>query len=291
MPGPQTLLVDNGSLVPAATLALRGLATKLALRLGHAVEPVSLLHSSGVDPKLLEGRPAEILVPALERHLAARQNDFIVVPLFFGPSQALTAYVPENVARLRARHPALNLRLASPLYAAGDDRLARILADQVLVEIDAWPRAPRQTRGPEFVERAGPLPPETRVALVDHGSPVPEVTAVRDELAAQLAALLGARVAAVAPCSMERRPEPAYDFTAPLLADLLATPGWSAGRVIVALQFLQPGRHAGPEGHVAEICRRAEAAHPGLRTRMTGLVGAHPLLVEILADRWRSVAG
>ena len=129
------------------------------------------------------------------------------------------------------------------------------------------------------------------MALVDHGSPVPAVTAVRNELAVQLAALLGARVAAVAPCSMERRPEPAYDFTAPLLADLLATPGWSAGRVIVALQFLQPGRHAGPEGHVAEICRRAEAAHPGLRTRMTGLVGAHPLLVEILADRWRSVAG
>jgi len=42
MPGPQTLLVDNGSLVPAATLALRGLATKLALRLGHAVEPMGV---------------------------------------------------------------------------------------------------------------------------------------------------------------------------------------------------------------------------------------------------------
>ncbi len=276
MPAPLTLLVDNGSLQPAATLALRGLAVKLAQRLGHPVEPVSLLHSSGIAPGLLEGRPAEILVPALERRLAAGQNEFILLPLFFGPSQALTVYIPENVARLQMKHPALKVRLASALHAAGDDRLARILADQVLTEFDA------------AASRASSLPQPVRVALVDHGSPVPEVTAVRNALAAQLATLLGPRVAAVAPCSMERRPEPVYDFTAPLLADLLAAPEWSASRVIVAMQFLQPGRHAGPEGHVAEICRRAEAAHPGLSTRMTGLVGTHPLLVEILADRWRN---
>ena len=268
MSPPATLLVDNGSLQPAATLALRGLATKLSHRLGHPVEPVSLLHSSGIDPKLLAGRPAEILVPALERRLVAGQNEFVVLPLFFGASQALTVYVPENVARLQAKYPALNLRLAPPLHVVGDDRLARILADQVKAELGTEPRK------------------SVRVALVDHGSPIREVTAVRDELATQLAALLGPHVAAVAPCSMERRPDPAYDFTAPLLADLLAAPEWCSSHVIVAMQFLLPGRHAGPEGDVAKLCRRAEAAHPGLSTRMTGLVGAHPLLVEILADRW-----
>ena len=268
MQGPHTLLLDNGSLEPAAALALRGLATKLSHQLGRTVEPVSLLHSSGIDPKFLDGRTAEILVPALEQRLAAGQNDFIVVPLFFGPSQALTVYVPENVARLRTRYPALNLRLAPPLHAAGDVRLARILADHVNVELGA--------------------PKEVRVALVDHGSPVPAVTAVRNELAAQLAALLGARVKAVVPCSMERRPESAYDFTAPLLADLLASPPWAESHVIVAMQFLLPGRHAGPDGHVAGICRRAQATHPRLSTRLTALVGAHPLLVEILADRWSS---
>ncbi len=267
---PTTFLVDNGSLEPTATLALRGLATKLSHRLGHTVEPVSLLHSSSIDPTLLGGRPAEILVPALEQRLAAGQHDFIVVPLFFGPSRALTAYVPETVARLRTKYPALELRLAPPLHAAGDVRLALILADQVMVELD----------------RAE----DARVALVDHGSPVPAVTAVRNELAAQVGALLGARAAAVAPCSMERRPEPAYDFTAPLLADLLASPPWAEGPVIIAMQFLLPGRHAGLTGDVAKICRQAGAAHPGLRTRMTQLVGAHPLLVEILADRWRSAA-
>jgi sirohydrochlorin ferrochelatase len=271
MPGPLTLLLDNGSLEPAATLALRELAAQLSRRLGLTVEPVSLLHSSGIEPALLGWHPAEILIPALERRLAAGQSEFVIVPLFFGPSRALTDYLPEQVARLRQKHPALSVRLAPPLFAAGDLRLAQILADQVTALLD--PAIP------------GPV----RVALVDHGSPVAAVTAVRNELARQLAQQLGNRVATVAPCSMERRPDPAYDFNAPLLADLLATPPWSESRVIVAMQFLLPGRHAGPAGDVAEICRQAQAAQPSLRTRMTALVGNHPLLFEILADRWGAV--
>ncbi len=268
MSSPSTLLVDNGSREPAATLALRGLAAQLSPRLGQAVEPVSLLHSAGIDPVKLGGTPAEILVPALERRLAAGQSEFVLVPLFFGPSRALTDYLPENLARLREKYPALQVRLAPPLHAVDDGRLAQILADQVSALL------------------AVPHPEPVRVALVDHGSPVAGVTAVRNALAEQLAGLLGSRVAAVAPCSMERRPEPADDFNGPLLAKLLATPPWSEGRVVVALQFLLPGRHAGPDGDVAEICRQAQTRQPGLRTQMTGLVGTHPLLLEILADRW-----
>jgi sirohydrochlorin ferrochelatase len=266
---PLTLLVDNGSLEPAATLTLRELAAKLSTRLGQTVEPVSLLHSSGIDPSRLGGRPAELLFPALEKRLGAGQNEFIILPLFFGPSRALTEYLPENLARLQAKFPARQVRVGSPLYTTGDDRLARILAEHVRAELEG------RSDGP------------VRVALVDHGSPVAAVTAVRDELAGQLARLLGADIAAVAPCSMERRPEPAYDFNDPLLAKLLITPPWSDGRVIVAMQFLLPGRHAGPTGDVAKICRQTEAAHPQLRTRLTKLVGEHPLLLEILADRWR----
>jgi len=268
-PFPLTLLVDNGSLEPAATLALRELATKLATRLGQPVEPVSLLHSSGIDPRWLEGREAVILFPELEKRLAAGTHEFVVVPLFFGPSRALTAYLPENLARLKAKYPELQIRVAPPLFAEGDGRLAMILADQVKAVL-------------------GDTTAADRVALVDHGSPVAAVTDVRNQLARQLAGLLGSRAIAVAPCSMERRPDPAYDFCDPLLAALLATPPWTAGRVIVAMQFLLPGRHAGPAGDVAEICRAAEAAQPALSTKMTGLVGEHPLLIEILADRWRT---
>lgn len=268
-----TLLVDNGSLEPAATLRLRELAAGLAARLEREVEAVSLLHSSGIAAEKLAGRPAEILEPALARRLEGGQGDFVILPLFFGPSRALTDYLPERVAHLRRRHPALRVRVALPLFAEGDDRLARILADHVT-------SAGRPVR-------AGAAATPQRVALVDHGSPVRAVTAVRDRLAAQLAELLGSGFV-VAPASMERRPEPEYDFCAPLLEQLLVQADWGASDVIVAMQFLLPGRHAGPEGDVARICRRAERTAPGLRTRMTPLVAEHPLLVEILADRWRA---
>jgi sirohydrochlorin ferrochelatase len=268
---PLTLLVDNGSLAPAATQALRALAAQLAARLEIAVEPVSLLHANAIDPQALAGRPAEILEPAIQRHLAAGQNSFLILPLFFGPSLALTEYLPATLARLRQTHPQLTVQLAPPLHASGDRRLAQILAEHVQAM-----RPPHSPTEPVWV------------ALVDHGSPCAMVTAVRNELATQLAAELGPRAAAVTPCSMERRPAAAYDFNEPLLNKLLTTLPWSERRVIVALQFLLPGRHAGPSGDIAEICRQAEATQPGLRTAMTALVGDHPLLIEILADRWRS---
>ncbi len=131
MPAPLTLLMDNGSLEPAATLGLRRLAAQLSERIGPRVEPVSLLHSSAVPAEKLGGSPAESLKPDLERRLAAGQTDFLIMPLFFGPSGALTDYLPKRIAHLRSRHPALHVRVAAPLFAPADDRLARILADQV----------------------------------------------------------------------------------------------------------------------------------------------------------------
>lgn len=289
MPAPLTILMDNGSLEPAATLGLRGLAAALAARLGTRVEPVSLLHSSAVPPEKIGGTAAEILEPALERRLAAGQSDFVIVPLFFGPSGALTDYLPKRLAHLRTKHPTLKVRIAAPLFATNDDRLARILADQVR----ALSIAPYGgTRPPDgFLARPEAELHPRRVALVDHGSPARAVNDVRNELARQLAGLLGPDYT-VAPSSMERREGAAYDFCEPLLAGLLRQPGWNAGDVIIAMQFLLPGRHAGPTGDVAEICRAAEAASGGaLRTTMTALVGEHPLLVDILADRWREAVG
>lgn len=266
---PLTILLDNGSLAPAATLGLRALASALGVRIDRAVAPISLLHSSAVPADQLGGTPAEILEPALERRLAAGQHEFLIVPLFFGPSGALTDYLPKRLAHLRGKFPALNVRVAAPLFAADDHRLARILADQV--------------------KAAGPA--ALRVALVDHGSPAKAVTDVRNELSCQLAGLLGPAYT-VSPASMERREGAEYDFCEPLLERLLHSPGWNDGDVTVAMQFLLPGRHAGPDGDVATICREAEVASGGkLRTTMTGLVAEHPLLVDILADRWRAAMG
>jgi len=269
MPESITFLVDNGSLAPAATLRLRGIAREVEQKIGRPVEAISLLHSSAAPAEKLGGVPAEILEPAMRRRLEQGQSDFIVLPLFFGPSRALTGYLPERVAYLRMKFPALRVTLAPPLFAVHDERLARILADQVKATARTLKSDP------------------SRIALVDHGSPAREVVAVRDQLATQLQALLGS-IAAVAACSMERRPGPDYVFGDPLLEDLLQRPEWNDGDVVVAMQFLLPGKHAGPDGDVAAICARARERHPGLRLHQTALVGEHPLLSGILADRWRA---
>ena len=57
---------------------------------------------------------------------------------------------------------------------------------------------------------------------------------------------------------MERREGRDYDFNGALLADRLEG---VEGQVVLGMAFLQPGRHAGPGGDVAEIC--AEAASSG----------------------------
>src|SRR5882757_4325794 len=123
---PAVFLVDNGSLEPAATFSLRTIAQRLAIALGQIVEPVSLLHSSSIPADRLDGTSAEILEPALERRCQAGTNDFLVVPLFFGPSNALTDYLPRRVAALKEKFPGLRVRLAAPLVNPADSGDQRI---------------------------------------------------------------------------------------------------------------------------------------------------------------------
>ena len=265
------LLVDNGSLRPAAIRGLRRLAAALSRHVGRKVEPVSLLHSSAVPAGQLGGRPAEILEPAVRRRAEKGARNFLIVPLFFGRSRALTAYIPERVAVLRQTFPDLRVRVARPLVIAGEDGLVRLLEAQVRAKLTT-----------EFLRGE-----KARVVVVDHGSPAKAVTQVRNRLTAQLRRRLGARVAGVAASSMERRPGAAYAFNEPLLENLLATPPWNAGPVVVAQLFLLPGRHAGPAGDIAAIIGRVRANHPGLRAVRTKLLGEHPGLIAILADRLR----
>ena len=97
---PICYLFDNGSLRPAATLSLRRIAAGLAQKLpGTEVRPVSLLHSSGVAAEALEGRRAELLEPALVAAGGGGLGEAVLVPLFFGPSDALTSYLPERIER------------------------------------------------------------------------------------------------------------------------------------------------------------------------------------------------
>lgn len=263
-------LFDNGSLRAESTLSLRRVATALCERTGLPVQAVSLLHSSNVPAEALGGESARLLEPALVAHFEAfPKGEAVLLPLFFGPSAALTDYVPARLASIRARFPHCRVKLAPWLVnpADGDSRLAGVLADQV-----------RKTAR----ERGWNRP---KVVLVDHGSPQAAVAAVRDHLGRQVRAALADEIEALAVASMERREGDAYAFNEPLLATALSTPPFNQGEVVIALQFLSPGRHAGPGGDIATICAVAEAEQDGLQTQMTEPIAVDARLVALLAER------
>lgn len=264
------LLVDNGSSRPDSTLNLRRLAARLAERVGEPVRPVSLLHADRVAAERLDGRPAEILAPTLRRLVSDGVRDLRLLPLFFGPSRALTQFVPEVAAEVRAECGPFRLEIAPELcpLPAGEPRLVEILADNLAAAAMRAAIAPR------------------RVVLVDHGSPIPEVTAVRRWLARGLAARLGAAVQ-LEEAVMERRPGPEYDFNGPLLEDVLSRLAETDHRtpILLAMLFLSAGRHAGPDGDIAQIRARIATRFPSLHIVTAPLVGSHPALIEILARR------
>ncbi len=266
MQAPAIFLVDNGSLRPDATIALRGLAATLTRQREQRVEAVSLLHSHKIPDDQLGGVPATIVKRRMRELIAAGQREFVMLPLFLGPSLAITDYLPSIVSELSQQHSDLRVMIAAPV--AGDDvlrpdaRLARMLADHLEL----------------YLADAG----DAKIALVDHGTPIRPVNALRDAVAAQLAHRLGRAVQA---CSMERREGPEYAFNEPLLEHLGAVEEYRGSHLLLAMFFLLPGRHAGAGGDVAEIVEGLVERGEFRRVQISPLLGEHPLLLEILSDR------
>lgn len=268
---PCTLLVDNGSHRATSTLNLRAIAGKLSKVLGHTVHPVSLLHSTKVDPAELGGEPAQILEPFLRARRAEGIDSFMILPFFFGHSAAIYEYVPQRLRELGKDWPGLEMRLAPCLVDLDDPEnteVAEILAELVEKKITE-----------EKLARPG-------ITLVDHGTPRIAVNLVRNFLADQLRTLLGDRYGPVTASSMERREGEQYAFNEPLLENLLGTPGFERD-VVLSMLFLSPGRHAGPGGDIAQICSAAEDETPGLSTHMSDLFATHEGAIRILAGRYR----
>lgn len=270
---PRILLVDNGSRRAEATHNLRRIAAALAAVSGQPIVPVSLLHSDQIPAAALDGQPAHILATALEHGLAQGVRNWCLIPLFFGLSRALTDHIPQICAGLRARFGAFRCVMADPLcpLPEGEPRLVTILADQVS----------------QVIPPNEPLP--TQIILVDHGSPLARVSAVRHWLAQRLA-VRGLLPAPVSEAVMERRPGAQYDFNGALLTTVLDQQAVRQPEqtLVLAMLFLGAGRHAGAGGDITTICNQAMTRHPGLSVRIAPLVGEHPLLIEILADRVRA---
>lgn len=273
------VLLDNGSLRPESTLRLRKLASELGKALGETVHPVSLLHSSKVPSDSLGGIEAETWRRFLRQRLEAGVSRVRLVPLFFGPSSAISDYLPkvtsEVVGSLGRGRVLVAKTLLDPT-APEEDSVAVLLRDLVIQQLD--------TLLDDGLAQG--------VVLVDHGSPLASVAACRDRVAGQLGELLASRRLPVVAASMERREGDEYAFNEPLLESALEQArllGWQ--RLLLSYLFFSPGRHAGPGGDIDEIVAKSRFVREGGVVLSMPLVGESPQLVDLLVRRYRESFG
>jgi sirohydrochlorin ferrochelatase len=267
---PTILLVDNGSRRPDATLNLRRLAALLSERAGQTVYPVSLQHADKIPAEKLGGTPALTFEPFMREALQNGERTFIVLPLFFGYSRAISRFVPDHVEAFRKEFGDFEVRVADVLCPLpdGEPVLTQILLDNI-----------KATCEDNRVQA-------DHVILVDHGSPIPEVTAVREKLAEDLRSRLWSDIP-LSEAVMERREGREYDFNGALLEEALKELAESRSKqnIILAMLFLSPGRHAGAGGDIEEIYSEVQQGFPGLKVFTTPLVGDHPSIINILWSR------
>jgi len=240
-------LIDNGSLEPAAHLNLRTLAAALSTRTGTKVHSVSWKHSDRISTEALNDTPAWTLAPFVRYMFALGQREFAFIPFFISPQGAIGSALRRDLERLQRELGDFSFSFTDGLATRG--ALAGIVADRVQKTI----------AGNQLVR-----PP---VILVDHGGPSRESAALRDAIAREIGASAATSMEGVHP---------------PLLADELRRPEYENRDVVIAMLFLAPGRHAGADGDVAQLCRASRA-----RCHRTPLVGDHPTVVEVLAGALR----
>lgn len=248
-------LIDNGSLEPAAHRNLRAVAAALSRDTGTLVHAVSWKHSDRIAPAALDGTPAWTLSAFVRGMHALGQREFVFVPFFISAQGAIGSALGHDLQKLQAELSGFDFTFATGLAAR--DVLATILAARIREKVAA-----AKLRQPAVI-------------VVDHGGPSPVSAALRNQVGAQLRTLLAAEITCLAAASMEGEHPP-------LLEAQLRAPEFRARDVVVALLFLSPGRHAGPNGDVAQIC-----AGSGARFHLTDLVGTHPLVAETLAASLR----
>jgi len=263
------LLCDNGSTKPQATLQLRQLAAALSNQVNQTIYPVSLQHAHKIPVEDIDNIPAFVFKNFLEYMLKEGEREFIVLPLFFGHSKAISKFIPDEVEKLKAEFGDFKLTIADVVYPLpqGEDKLARILADHINQN--------------EFED----VDDSQHAVLVDHGSPIPQVTNVRKHLAENIKPLLLNSIT-LDQAVMERREGKEYDFNGDLLENWLIQKAESGAEyIIIALMFFLPGRHAGVNGDIDMICHSVLSKYPNLRIRMTPLISENPDFINILESR------
>lgn len=276
MSGPPVILFDNGSVRAASHLLLRKVANQLAADTGAEVLAASLAHSDRVTPDELGGTPAMLLTSQVEKLYARGDREIACLPFLLSPGGAIGDIFERQREEMQSRLPDLQLHLLPGLFVTDekpDPCLAEVLVDRARQRLEEIPAEDGAA-----------------VVMVDHGSPVPVSAMVRNFVGGQVSLLLPSdKVRCFSVASMERRPGERYDFNEPLLETVLERWAPLHQRVVVLLFFLGPGRHAGEDGDIMQICNAVRERHPGLQTLLTEPMGDHQSIIGKLARTLRQM--
>ena len=266
---PIILLVDNGSLRANATLQLRKLSQQLGVVADCKIYPVSLNHADKIPLDDLGGKAAWIFQIFMRQFLQQGWRDFIILPLFFGKSSAITTLISNHLMSFQSRYIDMTFQIADVVYPLpkSEPILVGIFYDHIMTTVQ---------------QAAFPL---KNIVVVDHGSPLPRVTAVRQHLVHCLQAKFSADTL-LEQAVMERREGDEYLFNGILLKDWLIDKAKVGEKTaIVSLLFFLAGRHAGEEGDIEMICQQVMRDYPHFKIAICPLVAEHPQLVALLRTR------
>lgn len=263
-------LVDNGSLRPESILYIRDIAEDLNKSTGVSIIPSGIMHSHKVDASKLNGIPSLSMDFLFTERNGNEFDSLAIIPLFFGPSLAITDWLQKKLEEWQSLVKNREFVVADCLYRHGDERIAEALTEYVV----------------SFISKKDKSKPF--VILVDHGTPLPSVNLVREQLGQIMLKKLDGLISGFSTACMERRLDSQYDFNDPLLEQLLIdVQNHGHEKVILAQLFLAPGRHAGTNGDIVEICE--PFVRNGLDISRTPVLGKHPLVQKVLSERIQEI--
>ena len=178
---------------------MKNVAIELEKITGFSVMPCGIMHSHKVDTSKLQGQPGMSLESFFLSKEAEVAKKLSFVPMFIGPSLAITDWLPEKLTEWSQNGNERKFSIADCIYKKKDDRIAKALTEYVVDLI------------PQFI------PVKPFLILVDHGTPILEVNLVREEIGYLLEKKLANQISGFSTACMERREGTQYDFNDPLL--------------------------------------------------------------------------
>jgi len=289
-------LVDNGSVFRPSIDNLLHVASLLENAIGRKVIGVSCGFSDSVGGKLLAQELDKLLHESIngdsEQLIGLR---IIVVPFCISPGAVVQKMKRQLVSRgIYSPGPLIensSSNSSDRIKQKGISVVGRALYEEGSLDLRIAEIAFERIE--ELIQREKIK--NAIVIVVDHGSPQLQMARIRNCISGQISMLLAKcwkldedlKPTSCYAASMERREGKEYQFGDPLLENLLVVEPFRSSNVIISMLFLSPGRHAGENGDIQQICEQAKNQNSSsFNYYLTDLLGTHSKVIDILKDNY-----